>query len=421
MAKIDSRRRSFLKSSTGAIVLAALGQINQSFSASLEQESSKNNTFQKREHYLVEPGVSYLNHASVGTIPKALQKVHFDYLNLCETNPSRYMWSEPWEIELAKTRNRLANFINCDSNELAFTHNTTEGFNLLAQGLNLRKNDEVLFSSLNHAGASECWNYHSRTFGYSVRKFEFPLLDLPMLSDTDIVDLYSKQISENTRVLIIPHIDNIVGLIHPIEAIAKMARRKGVEFIAVDGAQMLGMNPVDVKQLGVDFYACSGHKWLQGPKGTGILYVKQALQSKLKAMWVTWGQSEYTNTARVFEDYGTRNLAAILTLGHAVVRQEKIELQNSIEVRTSLRKYAMALVETSDKLKWCSSKHDSLSSSVFTLDVGQQNSKILATELFNRHGIVVRSFQSNGYNRIRISPNFTNLNSELEKVVRLIS
>lgn len=134
-----------------------------------------------------------------------VQDAHKGYLELCESNPWLYMWSEPWEKARAQTRTKAAAFLGCGDDEVAFTHNTTEGFNLLANGLPLGEGDEVVFSSLNHSGASQCWFHYAETKGFSVKRFEFPIREVADLSAEDIVEIYAKHISEKTRVLVFPH------------------------------------------------------------------------------------------------------------------------------------------------------------------------------------------------------------------------
>ena len=90
--------------------------------------------------------------------------------------------------------------------------------------------------------------------------------------------------------LVFPHVDNKVGLRMPVKELAAAARRRGVEYVSVDGAQAVGMVPVDLSDLGVDFYAMSPHKWLQTPKGLGIFYITNDRLGELRPMWTTWGQ-----------------------------------------------------------------------------------------------------------------------------------
>jgi selenocysteine lyase/cysteine desulfurase len=90
------------------------------------------------------------------------------------------------------------------------------------------------------------------------------------MTKADVLDAYDRHITPRTRVLVFPHVDNIVGLRHPARELADLAHSKGVEFVAVDAAQTVGMLPVDLQAMGVDVYAASPHKWLQAPKGIGL-------------------------------------------------------------------------------------------------------------------------------------------------------
>jgi selenocysteine lyase/cysteine desulfurase len=319
-----SDRRSFFKAlgaAAGSAALADLAFARSVVASELQhvpQVSSAMDMRLLRDRYFLDPDVLYVNHASIGTIPRIVHEARTQYLRLCETNPWRYMWGGEWEEPREEVRVTAALMLGCLPEELAFTHNTTEGFNVLAQGLPLKPGDEVLFSTLNHPGASVCWHHFASTRGFSVRQFDFPMVDVPRLAPQDVVEIYAREITSRTRVLVFPHIDNIVGVRYPMRELANMARSRGVEFVAADGAQALGMIPLDVGSSGVDFYAASPHKWLQAPKGLGLLYVRSAVRDALRPLWVTWGQERWKGTVRTFEDYGTRNLPEVITLGDAM-------------------------------------------------------------------------------------------------------
>ena len=93
--------------------------------------------------YTLDPGITYLNHGSIGTIPRTVQQAHRSYLELCETNPWLYMWGGAWEETREAVRAKAAQLLRCEADEVALTHNTTEGFNILAQGLPLGRGDEA--------------------------------------------------------------------------------------------------------------------------------------------------------------------------------------------------------------------------------------------------------------------------------------
>ena len=415
-------RREFMrKIASSAAFFTAVSSIQSAYADKLAGDDKKNQFGAMRDDYLLAPEITYFNHGSIGTIPKIVHEAHVEYLRLCETNPWYYMWSDPWKEILTATREKAGAFLGVEAGEIAFTHNTTEGFNLLANGLPLGKNDEVLFSTLNHSGASKCWFHHGASRGYRVRQFEFPIQEIPNLNQRDVIDLYAAQISENTRILVIPHVDNLVGLRYPVKELTAMARGKGVKFIAVDGAQSVGMLPVNIAELGVDFYAMSPHKWLQSPKGTGMLYIRKTVQEELKPMWVTWGQKTWEGSVRIFEDYGTRNLAEALTLGNAIDFQQQLDIEKTTERRMKLRAYFRQAVENSANLSWHSSKTEDLDASLFSIKANNRDSKTVFQSLFPEHGFVFRAFSLEYWNTMRISPNFFNTTDEIDRFVRLLN
>jgi len=421
------KRRNFLKQASSGITavtaLTTLSSIQTVFANNLlrlEKQNNKGEYFANlRRQYLLNPEITYFNHGSIGTIPRVIHEAHTGYLKLCESNPWLYMWGEPWAKALAETREKVAKFVGCSADELAFTHNTTEGFNLLASGLPLKAGDEVVFSSLNHAGAGQCWFHYAKEKDFSVKKFEFPIQEVPNLSRDDIVDIYARNISEKTRVVVFPHIDNLVGIRYPVKELAEMARKKGVQYIAVDGAQAVGMVDVNLQEMGIDFYAASPHKWLQAPKGTGLLYIRKELQSHLKPMWVTWGQERWQGSVRIFEDYGTRNLAATLTLGNAVGFQTKLNSNGAEQRRKELRDTFYQALKSNSKFIWRSPLDPDLATSLYTVELKETSSRALFKEMFEKHGYVFRPFESENWNAIRLSLNIFNTFEEIDRFNKL--
>lgn len=373
-----------------------------------------------RGSYQLGPDVLYLNHASIGTIPRPLQTLRQRYLELCESNPWLYMWGGAWEQGREQTRAAAANLLGCEASEVALTHNTTEGMNLLAQGLPLGAGDEVVFSSLNHAGASVCWSHHAATRGFSVRRFDFPVQRAANLTPDDLLEAYDAAISARTRVLVFPHIDNIVGFRYPVRRLAALARQRGVEFVAVDGAQSIGMIPVQLDSLGVDFYATSPHKWLQAPKGVGLLYIAAAVQKQLRPMWVTWGQERWAGTVRIFEDYGTRNLAEVLTLGDAIAFQQELGADAKHQRLHDLWHHAQERVDDSARLRWRSPRNWEFGTASFAVEALGLDSREVSRRLGAEHGAIFRPFALAGLNMMRLSPNVANTTAELDRFFDLV-
>ncbi len=374
-------RRSFLRGITGAGAAAVFGDLTTAREAVAAQIAATPPLAAHRSprtlanEYLLDPDIVYLNHASIGTIPRVVHEAHTRYLALCEANPWLYMWGGAWDEPREAVRDAAARYLGATPAEIALTHNTTEGFNTIAQGLPLGPGDEVVFSSLNHPGASVCWHHRAQERGFAVRQFTFPIADAPSLTTHDVLNVYDEHITPRTRVLVFPHIDNMIGLRYPVRELTDLARSKGVEFIAVDGAQAVGMIPIDMHALGVDFYAGSPHKWIQAPKGLGVLYVRRAVEDTLRPMWVTWGQERWAGSARVFEDYGTRNLAAALALGDAFDFQTRLGQETKVQRYQTLWQHARSVVEASPRLIWRSPRSWERATSLFAVRCATSGSR----------------------------------------------
>lgn len=370
------------------------------------------------EEYLLAPDVTYLNHASIGTIPRVVLEAHKAYLSICETNPWLYMWGGTWEAPRERVRTLVAEAFGCSPTEVAITHNTTEGFSVLAQGLPLGPGDEVLFSSLNHDGASVAFRHHGAAKGYSVRRFPFPLEDASRLTPADIVQLHVDAIRPQTRALVFPHVDNIVGLRHPLAELAAAAHDRGVEFVAADGAQAVGMIELELARSGVDFYAASPHKWVQCPKGLGLLYVAAEHVETLRPMWVTWGQERWAGSARRFEDYGTRDLPAVLALGDALEFQLAIgQAAKDNRYRYMFERLRRGAEETPG-FGWASPTDFADGASLVSLAIEGLGAGEFSARM-QEHGFVFRPFEMPGLNAVRISPNMMTTEDELTRFFEL--
>ena len=419
-------RRTFLKQLGTVAGVSAFGRlldVQEVFAAQLPvsalDESNSSSYDLLRERYMLDPEITYFNHGSIGTIPRLVHEAHVGYLRVCESNPWLYMWGGEWEEPRARVREKAAAAFGCDPADMCITHNTTEGFSTVANGLPLGPGDEVVFSTLNHSGAGVCWYHNAPLKGFTVKEFEFTVLDVRDMSVDDVLNLYDQNISSSTRVLVLPHIDNVVGLVHPVKEIAQLARDKGVEIVAVDGAQSVGMLELNVSDLGVDLYCASPHKWLQSPKGLGLMYMRHELQDAVHPMWVTWGQARWRDSIRKFEDYGTRNLPELITLGDAIDFQLSLGTKAKVERYQHLWEVFRAAALESDHVIWCSPDTWPMSASLFAVEVRDKVSTEVSQSMYQDHGFVFRPFRTQGLNTLRISPNVYNTEDEIARFFEL--
>jgi len=208
-------------------------------------------------------------------------------------------------------RARVAEFINCDEKEVVLTHNVTEGINIIAQGLKLKKGDEVIITNHEHAGNAIPWYTRARRDRVVVKVAPLGRDAAETLSNIE------RAITKKTRIIAVPHMTCTNGQILPAKEIVELGHRKKI-LVMLDGAHPPGMFKVDVRDLGCDFYATCGHKFLLGPKGTGFLYVKQEVFDRVEPIMTGGGSDSgwdykkglhgWNSTAHRY-DYGTQSLA----------------------------------------------------------------------------------------------------------------
>src|SRR5947207_5147878 len=166
-------------------------------------------------------------------------------------------------------RETVRRFLNAPSvEEIIFTRNATEGINLVAgsYGMDFRKGDEIVISVMEHHSNIVPWHFHRERKG-CVLKWA-PIAD----DGTFLLDEFEKLVTKRTKMVAITHMSNVLGTVVPIKKVVKLAHARGIP-VLVDGSQAAVHMPVDVQDLGCDFYVFTGHK-LYGPSGIGAPYAK---------------------------------------------------------------------------------------------------------------------------------------------------
>ena len=171
-----------------------------------------------------------------------------------------------------ESRKAVAELVNADSSEIHLTENTTDGINVVMSGLPWRRGDEIITCSLEHASILVPSYYTQTTSGTRVKVLQ---LD-PAETHESVLEKVDLAITDRTRMVFLSHIEFSSGVRMPIKAISEITRPRGI-WLLVDGAQGPGHVRVDVEDLGCDFYAMSGQKWLLGPDGTGALFIRQEM------------------------------------------------------------------------------------------------------------------------------------------------
>ena len=278
-----------------------------------------------RKQFLIPPDEIYLNNGTVGSSPAPVLRAVFDGYEACEklneADPEDYpIWGyASWN----QFRDPLAAFVGCNRDEIALLRNATEANSYIANGVDLKPGDEVLMTDQEHPGGEQPWNLRAKRYGIVVKKITLPK---PVPHAAAVMNLVNDAITPRTRLLFLSHITTVTGVVLPAKELCALARSKGI-LSAVDGAHVVGMMRVNMHELGCDMYTSSPHKWLQAPKGSGFLYVRDEVIDRLWNTIVTAGWDEPKLRAERFQRIGSSNVPALWGMRAAVQMANQIGME----------------------------------------------------------------------------------------------
>jgi cysteine desulfurase / selenocysteine lyase len=336
----------------------------------------------------------YLDSAATSQKPAVVIEAMDDYYRRYNANPHRgvYTISEEATAAYESARRRVAAFINAPSpREVIFTRNTTEAINLVRYSwgrASVKAGDRILLTEMEHHSNLVPWQLLAQEVG---ARLEFLCID-----DDGLLLLEGLERKlEGVKLLAITHQSNTLGTINPIKAIAAAARRAGA-LTLIDGAQAVPHMPVDVQDLGVDFYAFSGHK-MCGPTGVGVLWARRAL---LEAMPPFLGGGDMIKRVKLTEaswndlpwkfEAGTPSVAEGIGLGAAVDYLSQFGMDSVRAHERTLVDYAMEKLQDVPGITLYGPKEPELHGGAISFTLPQIHPHDLAT-LIDREGIAVRA------------------------------
>lgn len=361
----------------------------------------------------------YFNTSTMGISPRpvldAVKDHMFELEKTGDTGHSAELWQD--------VKGRVAKHLNCSGDEIAFTRNTTEGSNIVCNGLPLKAGDEIITSSHEHAGNTMTWLMRQQRDQLAIKVFE------PSTDDDETLKRIEALRTKRTRALSIPHVSCASGQVLPVNSIGQLAARHGLYYF-VDGAQALGCIDVDVEAMGCHAYATSGHKWMLGPNGTGFLFVRRDALDLIRAQHVgaysnegafsmETGEISLVSTAQRYE-YGTVNTSLVVGLQAALKFIEEIGAERILR-----RNQAMAdAFERGLR---------ALGAEVLTAANGAKRSSIISfrlpgipyqqlqSYLWDTHRLRLRGIYEGGLDALRASLHLYNSLAEVERALEGIA
>ena len=361
-----------------------------------------------RAQFILEPGTAYMNNASLGMPPAVVSEAVGAGYDAMSREPlhGKHDLQDKISNEVLPG---LASFLGVASDELAITRNATEALHIGAVGVDLGPEDEVLITTQEHPAGRRPWQYRAERHGVRVREVFIPS---PFDSGDQVVALVEQALTPRTRAIAFCHVTR-GGHLYPVGKLAAMAREQGI-LSFVDGAQALGMFPIDLTELGCDTYAASLHKWVLGPSSTGVFYVRADARDRVRSVFA----HDATLAEPAFAPPGTADLpvrAAIATalefvgtLGLEAVGKRTRYLSDYLKER-------LATISGVRLLSGATPETCCPGSTIFEMDgVDAVEAVDLIAEAVRTH---VDEHQRDGHNAIRISTHIYNTRSEIDRLI----
>jgi selenocysteine lyase/cysteine desulfurase len=230
-----------------------------------------------RKHFLFNPDRIHMSQMLLAAHPKMVRDAIQKHRDEFDANPVEY-WENNFQTIENGVRKKAAEYMDAAPEEIALTDSTTMGLAMLYSGLKLKSTDEILTTTHDHYATEKALEYAVSRSGATIKRVS--LYDDPSKASVEeMVEVLRKGITPKTKIVAITFVHSCTGVKTPVKEIAAMVKEqnsKRVEadriYLCVDGVHGFGIENVSMKEMGCDFFAAGTHKWIFGPRGTGVLY-----------------------------------------------------------------------------------------------------------------------------------------------------
>jgi cysteine desulfurase/selenocysteine lyase len=362
----------------------------------------------------------FFNHAGVAPLPHVASKAMRQYAR--EAEAGAYLGTS-WFADIEKLRQSAAALINCHRDEIAFVKNTSEGISIVANGIDWQWGNRIVTTAVEYPANIYPWMEQSRGRGCQ-------LVMVPEETDANgcqhvpVEKILAEADHPQTRLVTLSHVEFASGQRHDITRIGEFCRSHGKLF-CVDAIQSLGVLPIDVQAMKIDFLSADGHKWLLGPEGAGIFYCSRELIERIRPLMVGWmnvidaqqyGSYNYTlrSDAGRFE-CGSYNVCGLLgfraslellrSLRTGAVAQRIRELTDRLIGGLTAKGYQV--LSPRDKWQW---------SGIVSFASAKHNHDQIVAGLRKEHRIEIALREG----RLRCSPHFYNTEQQIDRLVETL-
>jgi isopenicillin-N epimerase len=257
----------------------------------------------------LDPAATYLNHGTVGVVPRRVLEAQQRLRDRIEQHPSRFMLRELWKFTgtadqptlMRRAAAEVAAFVGARADDLVFVDNTTTGANAVLRSLAFSAGDEIIVTDHAYGGIVAGVRYVAARAGARVTEVSLPY---PAFDPAQAIARIAGALSSRTKLVVCEHIAAETALIFPIRDIVRACHDRGVP-VLVDGAHVPGALPLDVSSIGADFYVANLHKWAMAPRSSAFLVVGPSFHAAIHPVVISWGFG--SGFTQEFDWVGTRD------------------------------------------------------------------------------------------------------------------
>jgi isopenicillin-N epimerase len=370
-----------------------------------------------KEHFLLNPEITYLNHGSFGACPKEVFDAYQGYQRMLESDPVQFVTKTGVELQ-DKSKQALANFINAPKEDLIYVTNPSTAMNIVIKSLNLEEGDEVLSTNQEYGAVDRAWNYYC---GKAGAKYVRQQITLPLKSKEQFIEEFWAGLTSKTKIICLSQITSSTALIYPVKEICERAKELGLMTI-IDGAHVPAHIPLDLSELKADVYTGALHKWVLAPKGSSFLYASKEVQNSFDPLIISWGYEAQFPSESQFQDYhqyqGTRDFSAFLTTPDCLSFMEKYDWMDKTAVsKKELQHFYPIISEELNSAPICTVSPEFLGQ-ICSIPVNTPDPALLKEALFNDYKIEIPVFNYDGKNTfMRVSFQPYNNEKEIETLI----
>jgi isopenicillin-N epimerase len=360
-----------------------------------------------QQSFTLDRTIINLNNGYTCPSPRVVHEALKRYLDSSNQAPIYFMWNllEP-NVEMV--RRKLAAEAGCDPEELAITRNASEGLQISQLGIDLQAGDEVLTTNQDYGRMLDTWEQRVRRDKIKLTKLSFPV---PTTKVAELKGMFERAITPRTKVIHFCHITNLTGQLFPVRDIAQMARARGIKTI-VDGAHAFAHFPFKLRDLEVDYYGTSLHKWLLAPVGTGFLYVRR---ENIEKTWpLTPAAESKARNIRKFEEVGTHPAANHNAIAEALAFHQAIGVERKAARLRYLTDRFVTRLEKHPRVKILSSRLPDQAWGLANVSLDGVDVQKAYDFLWTKYRIITAPIKHAEYQGLRVTPNVYTTLEELD-------